>query len=28
MRGVGFVDVRWTSLSMGIAAIHVGTKGQ
>ena len=23
----GFADVRWTSLTMGIAAIHVGTKG-
>jgi demethylmenaquinone methyltransferase/2-methoxy-6-polyprenyl-1,4-benzoquinol methylase len=26
MRAVGFADVRWTSLSFGIAAIHVGTK--
>jgi demethylmenaquinone methyltransferase/2-methoxy-6-polyprenyl-1,4-benzoquinol methylase len=26
MRGAGFADVRWTSLSFGIAAIHVGVK--
>jgi demethylmenaquinone methyltransferase/2-methoxy-6-polyprenyl-1,4-benzoquinol methylase len=26
MRSAGFTDVRWTSLSIGIAAIHVGTK--
>jgi demethylmenaquinone methyltransferase/2-methoxy-6-polyprenyl-1,4-benzoquinol methylase len=26
MRGAGFVDVRWTSLSLGVAAIHVGTR--
>jgi demethylmenaquinone methyltransferase/2-methoxy-6-polyprenyl-1,4-benzoquinol methylase len=26
MSASGFVDVRWTSLSFGIAAIHVGTK--
>ena len=26
MRGAGFADVRWESLSLGIAAIHVGTK--
>jgi demethylmenaquinone methyltransferase/2-methoxy-6-polyprenyl-1,4-benzoquinol methylase len=26
IRGAGFADVRWTSLSFGIAAIHVGTK--
>jgi demethylmenaquinone methyltransferase/2-methoxy-6-polyprenyl-1,4-benzoquinol methylase len=26
MRDAGFSDVRWTSLSMGIAAIHVGEK--
>ena len=26
MRAAGFDDVRWTSLSLGIAAIHVGTK--
>jgi demethylmenaquinone methyltransferase / 2-methoxy-6-polyprenyl-1,4-benzoquinol methylase len=27
MRDAGFVDVRWESLSLGIAAIHVGVKG-
>lgn len=26
MRATGLADVRWTSLSFGIAAIHVGTK--
>ena len=26
MRGAGFVDVRWQSLTFGIAAIHSGTK--
>ena len=26
MREAGFADVSWTSLSLGIAAIHVGTK--
>lgn len=26
MRAVGFQDLRWTSLSFGIAAIHVGRK--
>jgi len=26
MSAVGFTEVRWTSLSLGIAAIHVGTK--
>ena len=26
MSDAGFVDVRWESLSLGIAAIHVGTK--
>jgi demethylmenaquinone methyltransferase/2-methoxy-6-polyprenyl-1,4-benzoquinol methylase len=26
MRDAGFVDVRWESLSLGIAAIHVGVK--
>jgi demethylmenaquinone methyltransferase / 2-methoxy-6-polyprenyl-1,4-benzoquinol methylase len=26
MRAIGFGDVQWTSLSFGIAAIHVGTK--
>ena len=26
LRDVGFVDVRWESLSLGIAAIHVGVK--
>jgi demethylmenaquinone methyltransferase/2-methoxy-6-polyprenyl-1,4-benzoquinol methylase len=26
MAAVGFGDVRWRSLSLGIAAIHVGTK--
>ena len=26
MRAAGFAPVRWTSLSLGIAAIHVGTK--
>jgi len=26
MRAAGFVDVRWQSLTMGIAAIHVGVK--
>src|SRR5512146_3484038 len=26
MRGAGFVDVRWQSLTLGIAAIHSGTK--
>jgi demethylmenaquinone methyltransferase / 2-methoxy-6-polyprenyl-1,4-benzoquinol methylase len=25
MRRVGFTDVRWDSLTMGIAAVHVGT---
>jgi demethylmenaquinone methyltransferase / 2-methoxy-6-polyprenyl-1,4-benzoquinol methylase len=27
MEGAGFVDVKWESLSFGIAAIHVGTRG-
>lgn len=27
MRAAGFRDVSWTSLTMGVAAIHVGTKG-
>lgn len=27
MRGAGFGEVRWQSLSFGIAAIHVGVKG-
>jgi len=27
MRSAGFADVRWTSLTFGIAAIHVGTRG-
>jgi demethylmenaquinone methyltransferase/2-methoxy-6-polyprenyl-1,4-benzoquinol methylase len=26
MRAAGFVDVRWTSLSLGIAAIHSGRR--
>lgn len=26
MRAAGFVDVRWTSLTLGVAAIHVGQK--
>jgi demethylmenaquinone methyltransferase/2-methoxy-6-polyprenyl-1,4-benzoquinol methylase len=26
MRRAGFAEVRWTSLSLGVAAIHVGTK--
>jgi demethylmenaquinone methyltransferase/2-methoxy-6-polyprenyl-1,4-benzoquinol methylase len=26
MRGAGFRDVSWTSLTLGIAAIHVGTR--
>jgi len=26
MGAAGFVDVRWTSVSFGIAAIHVGRK--
>jgi demethylmenaquinone methyltransferase / 2-methoxy-6-polyprenyl-1,4-benzoquinol methylase len=26
MKAAGFVDVQWTSLSLGIAAIHVGRK--
>jgi demethylmenaquinone methyltransferase / 2-methoxy-6-polyprenyl-1,4-benzoquinol methylase len=26
MRRAGFAEVGWTSLSFGIAAIHVGTK--
>ena len=26
MRAAGFVDVRWTSLTFGVAAIHVGRK--
>lgn len=26
MRAAGFAEVRWTSLSFGIAAIHIGTK--
>jgi demethylmenaquinone methyltransferase/2-methoxy-6-polyprenyl-1,4-benzoquinol methylase len=26
MRATGFTDVRWTSLTFGIAAIHVGTR--
>ena len=26
MTDAGFVDVRWESLSLGIAAIHVGVK--
>ncbi|MEO6527298.1 MAG: ubiquinone/menaquinone biosynthesis methyltransferase [Gemmatimonadaceae bacterium] len=28
MISAGFVDVSWKSLSLGIAAIHVGTKGR
>jgi demethylmenaquinone methyltransferase / 2-methoxy-6-polyprenyl-1,4-benzoquinol methylase len=28
MRAVGFTDVSWTSLTMGIAAIHVGSRGR
>jgi demethylmenaquinone methyltransferase/2-methoxy-6-polyprenyl-1,4-benzoquinol methylase len=28
MTAAGFVDVQWESLSLGIAAIHVGTKGR
>ena len=28
MEAAGFVDVGWESLSFGIAAIHVGTKGR
>lgn len=27
MRGAGFEDVRWRSLTLGIVAIHTGTKG-
>jgi demethylmenaquinone methyltransferase/2-methoxy-6-polyprenyl-1,4-benzoquinol methylase len=27
MRGAGFVDVQWRTLTLGIAAIHVGVKG-
>ena len=27
MRDAGFEEVRWTSLSFGIAAIHVGRRG-
>jgi ubiquinone/menaquinone biosynthesis C-methylase UbiE len=26
MEAAGFADVRWESLSLGIAAIHVGVK--
>jgi demethylmenaquinone methyltransferase/2-methoxy-6-polyprenyl-1,4-benzoquinol methylase len=26
MRAAGFADVRWRALTLGIAAIHVGTK--
>lgn len=26
MRGAGFVDVQWRTLTFGIAAVHVGTK--
>jgi ubiquinone/menaquinone biosynthesis C-methylase UbiE len=26
MRGAGFVDVRWESLTLGVAAIHAGDK--
>ena len=26
MRGAGFVDVRWTSLTFGVAAIHSGSR--
>ena len=26
MRGAGFGDVQWQSLTLGIAAVHVGTK--
>lgn len=26
MRGAGFTDVQWQSLTLGIAAVHVGTK--
>ncbi len=26
MRGAGFVDVRWRTLTLGVAAIHVGTR--
>ncbi len=26
MRAAGFAEVRWTSLSFGVAAIHVGEK--
>jgi len=27
MRAAGFEDVRWESLTVGIAAVHAGTKG-
>lgn len=27
MRGAGFGDVQWRSLTFGVAAVHVGTKG-
>jgi len=27
MTNAGFYDVRWTSLTFGVAAVHVGTKG-
>jgi demethylmenaquinone methyltransferase/2-methoxy-6-polyprenyl-1,4-benzoquinol methylase len=27
MRAAGFANVRWSTLTLGIAAIHVGTKG-
>ena len=26
MRSAGFVDVQWRTLTMGVAAIHAGTK--
>jgi ubiquinone/menaquinone biosynthesis C-methylase UbiE len=26
MRAAGFVDVRWESLTLGVAAIHCGDK--
>jgi ubiquinone/menaquinone biosynthesis C-methylase UbiE len=26
MRSAGFADVRWRSLTFGIAAIHTGTR--
>jgi ubiquinone/menaquinone biosynthesis C-methylase UbiE len=28
MRAAGFDDVHWSTLTLGIAAIHVGTRGQ